>query len=76
MFICGTPLDTSAGMEDKLEGNLEKARELVKEAGYDGEPVILMHPTDLAVLAPLPPIAKAAWASGRVPGSRTRSSCA
>ena len=60
MFICGTPLDTSAGMEDKLEGNLEKARELVEEAGYDGSPVILMHPTDLAVLAPLPPIAKAA----------------
>ena len=60
MFICGTPLDTEAGMEDKLEGNLDKARRLVEEAGYDGSPVILMHPTDLAVLAPLPPIAKAA----------------
>ncbi|MEM7406369.1 MAG: ABC transporter substrate-binding protein [Pseudomonadota bacterium] len=60
MFICGTPLATDAGFEDKLEGNLKKARELVKEAGYDGTPIILMHPTDLAVLAPLPPIAKAA----------------
>jgi peptide/nickel transport system substrate-binding protein len=60
MFICGTPLATEKGFEDKLEGNLKKARELVKEAGYDGTPVILMHPTDLAVLAPLPPIAKAA----------------
>ena len=59
MFICGTPLATEMGMEDKLEGNLEKARELVEEAGYDGTPIVLMHPTDLAILAPLPPIAKA-----------------
>jgi peptide/nickel transport system substrate-binding protein len=60
MFICGTPLATEMGMEDKLGGNLKKAKELVKEAGYDGTPIILMHPTDLAVLEPLPPIAKVA----------------
>ena len=59
MFICGTPLDTQAGFEDKLQGNLKKARELVQEAGYDGTPIILMHPTDLAILANLPPVAKA-----------------
>lgn len=60
MFICGTPLATEMGMEDKLGGNLKRAKELVKEAGYDGTPIILMHPTDLAVLEPLPPIAKVA----------------
>ncbi len=60
MFICGTPLATDVGMEDKLEGNLKRARELVEESGYDGRPIILMHPTDLASLAPMPPIAKAA----------------
>jgi peptide/nickel transport system substrate-binding protein len=60
MFICGTPLATDAGFEDKFEGNLKKARALVKEAGYDGTPVVLMHSTDLAVLTNLAPVAKAA----------------
>lgn len=58
MFICGTPFETDAGFEDKLEGNLNKARELIKEAGYDGTPILLMHSTDLAILEPLPPVAK------------------
>jgi len=58
MFICDTPIDTEIGFEDKLQGNIEKAKELLKEAGYDGTPVLLMHPTDLAVLEPLPPVAK------------------
>ena len=58
MFICDTPLDTDAGFEDKLEGNLKKARELIEEAGYDGTPIVLMHPTDLTILEPLPPVAK------------------
>lgn len=58
MFICGTPIATEAGFEDKLTGNMEKAKELLKESGYDGTPVLLMHPTDLAILEPLPPVAK------------------
>jgi len=58
MFICDTPIDTEIGFEDKLQGNIEKAKELLKESGYDGTPVLLMHPTDLAVLEPLPPVAK------------------
>jgi len=58
MFICGTPIATDAGFEDMLSGNLNKARELVKEAGYDGTPILLMHPTDLTILEPLPPVAK------------------
>lgn len=58
MFICGTPIATDEGFEDKLQGNIEKAKALLEEAGYDGTPVLLMHPTDLAVLEPLPPVAK------------------
>ncbi|UCE32446.1 MAG: ABC transporter substrate-binding protein [Burkholderiales bacterium] len=58
MFICGTPLASDAGFGDKLESNFKKARELVKEAGYDGTPIILMHSTDLAVLTNLAPVAK------------------
>ncbi len=58
-FICGTPLASTAGMDGKLEGNVAKARELLKEAGYDGTPVLLMHSTDLPALTNLAPVAKA-----------------
>ncbi len=58
MFICGTPIGTDAGFEDKLESNFKKARELLKEGGYDGTPVLLMHSTDLTVLTNLAPVAK------------------
>lgn len=58
VFICGTPFGSDKGMEDKLESNFKKARELLKEAGYDGTPVVLMQSTDLAVLTNLAPVAK------------------
>ena len=35
--ICGTPLGSEEGMKDKLESNMNKARALLKEAGYDVE---------------------------------------
>ena len=46
-------------MEDVLNQNAAKAKELLKEAGYDGTPVVLMQSTDLAVLTNLAPVAKA-----------------
>ena len=58
MFICGTPFETDAGFEDKLESNFKKARELLAEAKYDGTPIVLMHSTDLQVLTNLAPVAK------------------
>ncbi|MBS0244635.1 MAG: ABC transporter substrate-binding protein, partial [Proteobacteria bacterium] len=58
LFICGAPFETTAGMEDKLESNFKKARELLKEAGYDGTPIVLMHSTDLQILTNLAPVAK------------------
>jgi peptide/nickel transport system substrate-binding protein len=58
MFVCGTPLESTKGMEGLLESNFEKSRALLKEAGYDGTPIVLMHSTDLAVLANLAPVAK------------------
>lgn len=58
MFPCGTPLASDAGMADKLESNMKKAQELLKEGGYDGTPIVLMHSTDLAVLTNLAPVAK------------------
>jgi peptide/nickel transport system substrate-binding protein len=58
MFVCGTPLESTKGMEGLLESNFEKSRALLKEAGYDGTPIVLMQSTDLAVLTNLAPVAK------------------
>lgn len=59
MFVCGTQFATEAGMEGKLEGDFQKARELLHEAGYDGRPIVLMQSTDLQILTNLAPVAKA-----------------
>jgi peptide/nickel transport system substrate-binding protein len=58
-FVCGTPLASDAGMKDVLNGDTAKAKQLLKEAGYDGTPVVLMQSTDLQVLTNLAPVAKA-----------------
>ncbi|MDE2364023.1 MAG: ABC transporter substrate-binding protein [Hyphomicrobiales bacterium] len=58
LFTCGTPLATDAGMKDMLNGDSARAAALLKEAGYDGTPVVILQPTDLAVLANLAPVAK------------------
>ncbi|MBU2531955.1 MAG: ABC transporter substrate-binding protein, partial [Alphaproteobacteria bacterium] len=58
LFVCGMPFETDAHMDGLLESNFKKARELLKEAGYDGTPVVLMHSTDLYVLTNLAPVAK------------------
>jgi len=49
-FMCGTPLETDAGAQAFKAQNLDKARQLMKEAGYDGRPIVLMDPTDLPYL--------------------------
>ncbi len=60
LFPCGTPLESKKGLDGGLliESNVAKARQLLQEAGYDGTPIVLMHSTDLAVLANLAPVAK------------------
>jgi len=51
MFVCGTPLGTEVGGETLVQGNgQDLARQLLAEAGYDGTPVVLMHPTDVSTL--------------------------
>jgi peptide/nickel transport system substrate-binding protein len=48
LFPCGSPLESTKGWDDKVRGNVAKAKELLKEAGYDGTPIVLMHQTDTA----------------------------
>ena len=58
MFMCDTPFASTKGWDDKLDSNMEKAKALLKEGGYDGTPVVLLGTTDLQVLNNLAPIAK------------------
>jgi peptide/nickel transport system substrate-binding protein len=59
LFVCGTPFATDAGMSGLIEGNVAKARDMLKEAGYDGSPITLLSPSDLNALKALGPVAKA-----------------
>jgi peptide/nickel transport system substrate-binding protein len=58
LFPCGSPLESTAGWDDKLSGNAAKAKQLLQEAGYDGTPIVLMQQTDIAVLKDSVPVAK------------------
>ncbi len=58
MFICGTPFATDQGGEVLMKSDFERSKQLLKEAGYDGTPVVLLHSTDVAVLTNLAPVAK------------------
>ncbi len=55
MFVCDTPLASDVGSETLTKGNgMEMAKALLKEAGYDGTPIVLMHPTDVGSLRTQP----------------------
>jgi peptide/nickel transport system substrate-binding protein len=49
-FMCGGPWETDIASDPLIRQDLEKARQLMKEAGYDGRPVVLLDPTDISVL--------------------------
>jgi peptide/nickel transport system substrate-binding protein len=57
MFTCGTPYASAFGSEIQSKSNMKKAQELLKASGYDGTPVVLMKPTDLAAIDKLPDVA-------------------
>ena len=63
-FPCGSPMSSTKGMEGLLASNFSKSQALLKEAGYDGTPIVLMHSTDLSVLANLAPVAKSLMEKG------------
>ncbi len=48
-FMCGSPLETAAGARGLQRIDIPKAKALLAEAGYKGEKVLFMDPTDLAV---------------------------
>jgi peptide/nickel transport system substrate-binding protein len=55
MFVCGTPLASEVGSETLVKGNgMEMAKKMLVDAGYDGTPIVIMHPTDVGTLRTQP----------------------
>ena len=46
VFVCGTPYETQVGAAPWMKPDLEKARQLLAESGYKGEPIVLLDPAD------------------------------
>ena len=57
MFFCNTPYGTTVGSELQSKGGMRRAQELLKESGYDGTPIVILKPTDLASIQKLPDVA-------------------
>ncbi|MBW8904758.1 MAG: ABC transporter substrate-binding protein [Betaproteobacteria bacterium] len=57
MFTCNTPYGSAKGSDIQSKSNIKKAQELLKTSGYDGTPVVIMKPTDLAAIQKLPDVA-------------------
>ena len=49
-FICGSPNETFAGAEPWRTPDIAKAKQLLAEAGYKGEKVVLLVPSDITYL--------------------------
>jgi peptide/nickel transport system substrate-binding protein len=50
IFPCGGPYATRAGADPMIKHDLARARQLVKESGYDGRPVVLIQVLDRPLL--------------------------
>jgi peptide/nickel transport system substrate-binding protein len=56
IFGCGLPYDSDAMVEMSLEADPDRARELLEEAGYQGEPIVLLHVTDSPAMSSIAPV--------------------
>ncbi|MCX7362519.1 MAG: ABC transporter substrate-binding protein [Alphaproteobacteria bacterium] len=56
-LVCGSAYEKSYG-NLLVKPDLDKARALLKESGYDGKPVVMLHQTDLQSSNQLPAVGK------------------
>ncbi len=49
LFTCGGPWESTAGADALLKPDLARARQLVRESGYDGRPVVVLDPIDVPI---------------------------
>ncbi|WP_395711138.1 ABC transporter substrate-binding protein [Reyranella sp.] len=64
MFGCGATFETTAGSDGILQSNFEESRKLLKEAGYDGKPIVVLQTTDINTHINLAPVAKSLLEKG------------
>jgi peptide/nickel transport system substrate-binding protein len=53
IFMCGGPYASDAGTAPLRDTSIERARELLREAGYAGQRTVLLHSTDSALINPM-----------------------
>ncbi|MEN4922606.1 ABC transporter substrate-binding protein [Achromobacter spanius] len=53
VLSCNSPYASEAGATQTQQPDLAHAKALLKESGYDGSKVVILHPTDLPVLSSL-----------------------
>lgn len=53
MFMCGTPYSIDAGGDIIRDNSVAKAKALLAQAGYKGEPIAWLQPADSALINPL-----------------------
>jgi peptide/nickel transport system substrate-binding protein len=53
IFMCGGPYESDAGTAPLRGASIERARELLREAGYAGQRTVLLHSTDSALINPM-----------------------
>ena len=58
-FICGGPDGTEVGSEDFRKPDIAKAKQLLAESGYKGEPVVLLSTTEIPTIYSLSQVAAA-----------------
>jgi len=57
VFGCGGPYESTVGEEKLVKGDPKKAAELLKQANYDGTPVVMLMPSDNPTTAPIMQVA-------------------
>lgn len=57
MFACNSALATDVGAKSLFSKDMDAARKALKASGYDGTPVVILHPTDVGVLKTHPVVA-------------------
>jgi peptide/nickel transport system substrate-binding protein len=56
VFGCGLPYESDVSADMVMKPNPEKAKALLKQAGYDGKPVAILHISDIPSLSSIAPV--------------------
>jgi peptide/nickel transport system substrate-binding protein len=58
VFPCGSPHASDEGTQGWLESNAQRARQMLRDAGYDNTPVVFLQTTDIPITNNAGPVVK------------------